>query len=177
MRRYYYIIYRNEVHFVDPKCHPDGKVRILLCPQADAHFERMNTDKIEFQQFNVRCALRRIKCVVSGTNLSDIIRFIEYKEGVKLRRQLHESEREMRRAQEILGAAKAKYDEFTKQLDNGDYNNYPYERISQVERRIRRSLADARDRFAKARHILCMMLVKCRAITPKEAERRMSATY
>lgn len=176
-----YIVYHNEVRYVDPREHPDGKVRIplpLKCPPAFIFVTP--PDKIEYQE--VRCrlryAVRRIRRIAfAGYFPGDIIEIIERREGIPERRRLHGAEREMKEAEETLANAITARRKFKKALADGEYDEGRIRTELAIgrDRATSQALSAARNRVARAAYDLYWQLVAYGTITEEEALRRMSS--
>jgi hypothetical protein len=176
-----YIVYHNEVRYVDPREYPDGKVRIPLPPKCTPTFIPVTPpDKIEYQEVKcrLRYAVRRIRRIAfAGYFPGDIIEIIEQREGIPERRRLHGAEKEMKEADETLAKAISARLKFKEDLSNGAYadGQIRTEMAIKRDRATARALSAARDRMASAVRNLCGELVIYGTITDEEAHRRMSS--
>lgn len=176
-----YIVYHNEVRYVDPREYPDGKVRIplpLKCPPA--FIPVTPPDKIEYQE--VRCrlryAVRRIRLIAfEGYFPGDIVKIIEQREGIPNRRRLHGAEKEMKEAEKTLANAISARLKFKKELADGVYDDgrIRTELAIERDRATSQTLSAARDRMARAAYDLYWQLVAYGTITEEEAHRRMGS--
>ena len=176
-----YIVYHNEVRYVDPREHPDGKVRIplpLKCPPA--FIPATPPDKIEYQavKCRLRYAVRRIRRIAfEGYFPGDIVEIIEQREGIPKRRRLHGAEREMKEAEETLANAISARLKFKKELADGVYDDgrIRTELAIERDRATGKALSAAKSRVERAACNLCMELVMHGTITEEEAYRRWSS--
>ena len=173
-----YIVYHNEVRYIDPREHPDGKVRIPLPPKCPPITFLTEPDKIEYQSVvsRMRFAVRRIRHIAfAGYFPGDVIEIIEQREGIPMRRRLHNAEREMKEADETLANAIAARLKFKKDLSNGAYadGQIRTEMAIERDRATSHALSVARDREVRAAQELCRILVALGTITPEEAHRRI----
>jgi hypothetical protein len=176
-----YIVYHNEVRYVDPREHPDGKVRIplpLKCPPAFIFVTP--PDKLEYQavKCRLRYAVRRIRRIAfEGYFPGNIIKIIEQREGIPERRRLHGAEKEMKEADETLAKAISARLKFKKELADGAYadGQIRTEMAIKRDRATGHALSAARDRVVRAAHDLYWQLAAYGTITEEEAHRRMDS--
>jgi hypothetical protein len=177
----HYIVYHNEVRFVDPHEHPARKVRILLPPKARS-FAMFDSppDKIVYCETigRMRFAVRRIRSIAFMGYLPEGIRqLIECREGIPRRRRLHDAEKEMKEADSMLAEAISKRSKFKEDLNNGVYDDgrIRTELAIKRDRETSQALSAARNRMMRAAHELYRQLVAYGTITEEEARRRMGA--
>lgn len=175
----YYIVYHNEVRYVDPREHQDGKVRIPLPPKVNLRpIFAEPPDKIEYNDVKekMRFAVRRIRhFAIGGYYPGDIKELIEHHERIDRRRRLHNAEKEMKEAGEALAKAISVRCRFEEDLKNGVYadGQLRTELAIKKDRRTSQTLSAARNRVIRAAHELYGLLVMYGTITEEEAHRRM----
>ena len=175
----HYVVYRNEVIFVNPAEWPDGKWRKRRPSKVEVSF--VQPSKIAYQApdgSHVRFAVRKIRSVGFDGLVDDehVMRYIRTAERIDKRERLHDAEREMRESDGILaGAIKARL-EFKEDVRNGRVPDGPIgtEMAINEDRRTQYALDVARQREVRAAENLYWMLVGFGTITEDEAMRRIN---
>lgn len=175
----HYIVYHNEVRYVDPWEHPDGKVCIPLPPKVNLRpIFAEPPDKIEYNDIKgkMRFAVRHIRhFAIDGYYPGDIKELIERHERIDRRRRLHNAEKEMKEADEALAKTISVRRKFKEDLENGVYadGQLRTELAIKRDRATSQALAVARGRELRAAQELYWQLVALKTITPEEAQRRI----
>ena len=175
----HYVIYHNEVIFVDPKDWPDGKWRRKLPPKVGS-IRFTKTDKIGYQNaipMPTRFAVRRIRHVGFDPCVRNdgVLRFISGVERIGKRKRLHDAEKEMSDASGMLDGAISARIEFKDRLRNGLYADGQNGTDAAIrdDRNTAYALSEARVRAVHAAKNLYPMLVGYGTITMEECTRRI----
>lgn len=175
----HYVVYRNEVIFVDPKDWPDGKWRKLLPPKFMG-FGFIRQDEIKYQNPiapTMRFAVRRIRHVGFDPSVGKdlLMKYITVVERIDRRRRLHDAEHEMKEADAMLSGAIRSRRKFKEDMANGKYavGQIGTDAALRDDRVTRHALDLARDRAILAARRLYPMLVAFGTITYEEAARRI----
>ena len=176
----HYVVYRNEVLFVNPAEWPDGKWRRRRPSKAEISFTRPAEIAYQVPEgARVRFAARRIRCVGFDSCVDDesVMRYIRTVERIETRKRLHDAEREKREADGMLAGAIRARRRFKDDVRNGRYPGGPIgtEMAIDADRRTRHAMESARHRAVCAARNLYWMLVGLGTITEDEATRRIGA--
>ena len=174
----HYVVYRNEVLFVNPAEWTDGKWRRALPPKVEV--AAFLPAQIAYQApapVRIRVAVRRIRHVSFDSDVSEdrVVRFIRGQEGVDRRVRLHDAERAMKEAERFLGAALAARARFRLKLKDGIYGDGQNgtDAALKADRSTSAALDRARSEALCAAVRLYPMLVGLGTITWEECERRI----